>query len=161
MFKKGEAMNKDKLRFLAIGFLLAALILAGFQLFGSPFVAESHQNEYKEKYESISTEYKRLEQENKMIESKKETPSFSLSAESNDSTESTSGKSESIIFIIKEGEPSSVVLDNLVKEKLIDNYEQAQTYLIDRQQLTSIQYGSYNLSKDMGFEKILDIITAQ
>lgn len=157
-------MNKDKLRFLALGFFLAALILAGFQFIqGTLFVTDSDKVDYKQKYESLSTEYDRLEQDFKVLESKNKESSSALSTKSSGSenpSESTSATSESIIFIIKEGEPSSVVLENLIQEGLITDYEQAQTYLIENQKLTSIQYGSYTLSKDMGYQKVLDMITA-
>ncbi|UJF14892.1 hypothetical protein LZ578_07680 [Jeotgalibaca sp. MA1X17-3] len=152
-------MNKDKLRFLALGFFVAALILASFQFIqGSLFVTESDKVDYKQKYESLSTENEQLQQDVKTLESN--SVQSTESTDSEDPSESTNGTSESIIFIIKEGEPSSVVLENLIQEGLITDYELAQTYLIENQKLTSIQYGSYTLSKDMGYQKVLDIITA-
>lgn len=147
-------MNKDKLRFLALGFFIAAIILAIFQLTqDSLFITKSDEVDYKQEYTSLSSKYDLLEQELHLVLSTE-------SIDSKDSSESIQDSEESIIFIIKEGEPSSVVLENLLKEGLISDYEKAQTYLIENQKLTNIQYGAYNLTKDMGDQKVLDMITA-
>ena len=152
-------MTKLKLRFLALGFFAAALILAGFQLVDMPFLPELKNDTtdgYKEKYESISVEFENYKLDQESIASTKESSSSKISIDSSSEVEAVPS-----VFKIKEGEPSSVVLQNLVDAKLINDYEKAQNYLIEKGQLTNIQYGTYALSKDMGYEKILDMIIGQ
>ena len=65
-------MNKQKLRFISIGFLLSAVLLAGFQLFypealpGSTFNGEAtaDSTDYQEKYESTLAELELQQQLN-------------------------------------------------------------------------------------------------
>ncbi|CZR01744.1 Hypothetical protein TFLO_2674 [Trichococcus flocculiformis] len=81
-------MNKQKLRFISIGFLLSAVLLAGFQLFypealpGSTFNGEAtaDSTDYQEKYESTLAELELQKQLNEAATSSAPSEGAELSA---------------------------------------------------------------------------------
>lgn len=166
-------MNKQRLRFLSIGFLLSALILSGFQLF-YPMDSQVEKADttvtvgsdgYKEKYESLLVEVELLK---KTVDSTESEPTADASV--TDST-AASATSQSVAastptntttkFVILEGQPTSVVIDNLVNAGIITDRAVFEQYLTDRNLLYKINYGEYDLSADMGYEVIADIITLE
>ena len=113
-------MNKQKLRFISIGFLLSAVLLAGFQLFypealpGSTFNGEANADstDYQEKYESTSAELEVQKQLNEAAAAR----ASSAPAESASVAESSAAPVANtlVTFVITSGQPTSVVIDNLV-----------------------------------------------
>ncbi|AZP05256.1 hypothetical protein [Jeotgalibaca ciconiae] len=177
-------MTKDRLRFLALGFFFSALLLSAYNLFASPVAAQKEGSEetdtsnmvdYQNKYEELLVEHELLKKEMQSKHSEttlSEESSDNEELESvNEETESTTSESEAaeddlqsdnqIVFLIHEGQPSSVVLQNLVEAGLIDSVEDAENYLQDNDLTSKLQYGSYDLSKDMTQEQILDTITME
>ncbi|CZQ82888.1 hypothetical protein [Trichococcus ilyis] len=162
-------MNKQKLRFVSIGFLLSAVLLAGFQLFypealpGSTLNGEANADstDYREKYESTLAE---LELQKQLDEA---AASSSVAAESTVSSsvpaESTAPPAANapVTFVITSGQPMSVVIDNLVSAGLITDRAVFEQYLNDRNLVTKINVGEYQLSPDMGYEVIADVITLE
>lgn len=165
-------MKKDKLRFLALGFFLSALILSVFQLVGAAHtnqdadkavLAESSRTvtQVESSKESISKPEAETSSEDKNEPNESiETPESSESSESSQ-TESDMDNSQAFVFVVQEGQPSSVVIENLHMVGLIDNPEEVQTYIDESDLANSIQYGSYELSKNMSYIEIIDIITIQ
>lgn len=165
-------MNKQRLRFLSIGFLLSALILSGFQLFypvNSPAenadtAANVASDGYKEKYESLLVE---VELQKKAAESAAATSSDTSLAESvpaaasQPTAASESNAGTTVKFVIVQGQPTSVVIDNLVSAGLIADRAVFEQYLTEHNLLYKINYGEYELSREMGYEVIADIITLE
>lgn len=165
-------MKKEKLRFLALGFFLSGLILTIFQLSG--FNEKTIQSDSLVKVESV----KESEKPTNKVESNKKNESAASSEsvassesktskpESSESSESESKPTESkpndkMVFVVQEGQPSSVVAEYLHASGLIDDVEAFQKVLEERGLSNSVQYGSYELSKDMSYNEIIDIITIQ
>lgn len=168
-------MNKQKLRFLSIGFLLSALLLAGFQLFypealpGNTINGEANADstDYQAKYESTSAE---LELQKKLNETAASSVPAEESALASSAQAETAGIAESsavpaanvpVTFVITSGQPMSVVIDNLVSAGLITDRAVFEQYLTDRNLITKINVGEYQLSQDMGYEVIADMITLE
>ncbi|MPM72068.1 hypothetical protein SDC9_119041 [bioreactor metagenome] len=168
-------MNKQKLRFISIGFLLSAVLLAGFQLFypealpGSTFNGEANADstDYQEKYESTLAELELQKQLNEAATSS--TPADGAAAASSVPTEAASVTDSAttpvanapVTFVITSGQPMSVVIDNLVSAGLITDRAVFEQYLTDRNLVTKINVGEYQLTPDMGYEVIADIITLE
>ncbi len=168
-------MNKQKLRFISIGFLLSAVLLAGFQLFypealpGSTFNGEANADstDYQEKYESTLAELELQKQLNETATSS--TPGDGAAAASSVPTEAASVTDSAttpvanapVTFVITSGQPMSVVIDNLVSAGLITDRAVFEQYLTDRNLVTKINVGEYQLTPDMGYEVIADIITLE
>lgn len=168
-------MNKQKLRFLSIGFLLSAVLLAGFQLFypealpGSTFNGEAtaDSTDYQEKYESTLAE---LELQKKINEASISSAPAEGTAVASSAPAETASIAESsaapapntpVTFVITSGQPTSVVIDNLVSAGLITDRAVFEQYLNDRNLVMKINIGEYQLSQDMGYEVIADMITLE
>lgn len=147
-------MRRSNLRFLGLGFLLSALLLTGFQLLGNreheaengkveSLIAE--KEEYRAKYEEVLAQYEALQQQVKPT------------ATEGDSRETS--PSGPVTFSVEEGQPTAVVLENLVKEGLLANVQEAEKYLTDNGLLTQIRFGTYELSKDMEMEEVFAVLT--
>lgn len=143
-------MLKNKLRFLGIGFLLSALLLTGYKLVTTEQAQAAHEREesllaerddYKTKYEQMQVDYNVL-----------------LSEKQNASKEQDR---QLVPFTVEEGQPSSVVLQNLVREGFIANAREAEEHLIENGMLAEIRYGTYTLSKDMKLEEVLAVLTGR
>lgn len=170
-------MNKQKLRFISIGFLLSAVLLAGFQLFypealpGSTFNGEANADstDYQEKYESTLAELE-LELQKQLNEATTSSAPAEGAAVASSAPAETASIAESsaapaantpVTFIITSGQPTSVVIDNLVSAGLITDRAVFEQYLNDRNLVTKINIGEYQLSQDMGYEVIADMITLE
>ncbi|WP_320164824.1 hypothetical protein [uncultured Trichococcus sp.] len=168
-------MNKQKLRFLSIGFLLSAVLLAGFQLFypealpGSTFNGEANADstDYQEKYESTLAELELQKQLNEAslssVPADAAAVASSAPAEAASVTESSAVPvaNAPVTFVITSGQPMSVVIDNLISAGLITDRAVFEQYMNDRNLVTKINVGEYQLSQDMGYEVIADIITLE
>ena len=160
-------MNKQKLRFISIGFLLSAVLLAGFQLFypealpGSTFNGEAtaDSTDYQEKYESTLAELELQKQLNEAATSS--APSEGAEVASSAPAEVAPAANTPVTFVITSGQPMSVVIDNLVSTGLITDRAVFEQYLNERNLVTKINIGEYQLSQDMGYEVIADMITLE
>lgn len=183
--KEGTILNKERLRFLALGFFCSAVILAAFQLLFPPASVEdtTTNNALVKTVETIQQENESLIQENEQLleqiaalENEDDTHTSPIESETDiDSNDSSIGQPESIdtenetsedvispnaiVFLIHEGQASSTVLENLYQAGIIEDVELAETYLQNNGLMTRIQYGSYTLSPDMPLEQILQLIT--
>ncbi|MFY9901457.1 MAG: hypothetical protein WAK52_02520 [Trichococcus sp.] len=168
-------MNKQKLRFISIGFLLSAVLLAGFQLFypealpGSTFNGEANADstDYQEKYESTLAELEVQKQLNGAATSSAPAEEAAVASSAPAETASIAESSATpavntvVTFVITSGQPTSVVIDNLVSAGLITDRAVFEQYLNDRNLIMKINIGEYQLSQDMGYEVIADMITLE
>ena len=168
-------MNKQKLRFISIGFLLSAVLLAGFQLFypealpGSTFNGEAtaDSTDYQEKYESTLAELELQKQLNEAATSSAPSEGAEVASSAPAEVASTAESSAApaantpVTFVITSGQPMSVVIDNLVSAGLITDRAAFEQYLNERTLVTKINIGEYQLSQDMGYEVIADMITLE
>lgn len=157
-------MKKDKLRFLALGFFLSGLILTIVQVSGiskldksdNEAIIESSLISESSSTESVTEAAKKPEQESESNQSS----DLTESKESENSSEESS-TSDTFVFVVHEGQPSSVVIENLHTTGLIEDTEAFQAYLEESELNNSIQFGSYELSSDMSDIEIINIITIQ
>lgn len=159
-------MKKDKLRFLALGFFLSGLILMVVQVSGISKPEESpKQATVESSVISESSSSKPVTETAKKPEPESESESSQSSdlpeSEEPESSNEESRTSDTFVFVVHEGQPSSVVIENLYTTGLIEDTEAFQAYLEESELENSIQYGSYELSSDMSIVEIIDIITIQ
>lgn len=160
-------MKKDQLRFLALGFFLAAILLTVFQVSGlartkntdeKPMPVESSV----ESAESLVVK----ESESKPELSSSSEEEITPSSQEDESLESESSQEESVdsdafVFVVQEGQPTSVVIENLHLTGLIEEPEEVQAYIEENNLANRMQFGSYELSKNMSYQEIISIITIQ
>lgn len=166
-------MNKPALRYLALGFLVSAIVLAGYRLFlyDSPSIASQDKlNEetilskeevsYKEKYEALlaDTEVANLEKESATSESEvTEEEATSESAESAES-ESSEPSEKKITVVINEGDPSSVASQQLAEQGLIEDAFDFDEFLEDNSYASLIRPGSYEVSSEMNYDELANVL---
>lgn len=162
-------MKKDQLRFLALGFFLAAILLTVFQVSGlartknideKPAPVESSV----ESAESLVV--KESESKPELSSSSEDEEEINASSQESESLESESSQEESVdseafVFVVQEGQPTSVVIENLHLTGLIEDPEEVQTYIEENNLANRMQFGLYELSKNMSYQEIISIITIQ
>ena len=162
-------MKKDQLRFLALGFFLAAILLTVFQVSGlartkntdeKPMPVESSV----ESAESLVV--KESESKPELSSSSEDEEEINTSSQESESLESESYQEESVdseafVFVVQEGQPTSVVIENLHLTGLIEDPEEVQTYIEENNLANRMQFGLYELSKNMSYQEIISIITIQ
>lgn len=162
-------MKKDQLRFLALGFFLAAILLTVFQVSGlartkntdeKPMPVESSV----ESAESLVV--KESESKPELSSSSEDEEEINTSSQESESLESESSQEESVdsdafVFVVQEGQPTSVVIENLHLTGLIEEPEEVQAYIEENNLANRMQFGSYELSKNMSYQEIISIITIQ
>lgn len=164
-------MKKEKLRFLALGFFLSALILTVFQL-ANPAKATPADEAKVAAETSVESQKVSLSKESnseskpkakKNAKEESESRQSDEIADAVDSESSASGSSENdtFMFMVHEGQPTSVVIENLHAADLIEDPAVVQEYIEAYDLSNMIQYGSYELSKDMTYQEIIAIITVQ
>lgn len=145
-------MKKDKLRFLAFGFFLSGLLLTVIQVSGlagtknaaeTPVTVESTI----ESVESLTIKESAPKPELSSSSVDEEVRSSSQESEvlETDSSQEESVDSEAFVFVVQEGQPTSVVIDNLHVTGLIEDPEEVQAYIEDSNLANRIQFGSYEL----------------
>ena len=168
-------MSKPALRYLALGFLVSAIVLAGYRLFFYDVQTIASEDEtveekvlnkeelsYKEKYEALlaETEVANLEKETVTSESDAETEeATSESAESAES-ESSEPSEKKITVTINDGDPSSVASQQLQEQGLIEDAFDFDGFLEDNGYAALIRPGSYEVSSDMDYDQLANVLMA-
>lgn len=160
-------MKKDQLRFLALGFFLAAILLTVFQMSGLAGTKNADEK-------PVTVESSVESAESLVVKESDSKPELSLSNEEeitpssqeDESLESESSQEESVdsdafVFVVQEGQPTSVVIENLHLTGLIEEPEEVQAYIEENNLANRMQFGSYELSKNMSYQEIISIITIQ
>lgn len=166
-------MSKPALRYLALGFLVSAIVLAGYRLFfydAQSIASEDKPTEetvlskeeatYKEKYEALlaETEVANLEKETAASESDTaEEEATSESAESA-ASESSEPSEKKITVIINEGDPSSVASQQLQEQGLIEDAFDFDGFLEDNGYAALIRPGSYDVSSEMDYDQLASVL---
>lgn len=166
-------MSKPALRYLALGFLVSAIVLAGYRLFlydVQPIASENEKTEetvltkeeisYQEKYEALlaDKEVADLEKETATSESAVvEEEATSESAESPES-ESSEPSEKKITVIINDGDPSSVASQQLEEQGLIEDAFDFDGFLEENSYAALIRPGSYEVSSEMDYNELASVL---
>lgn len=167
-------MTREAYRWLGIGFLVAALFVLGFKLFGNDATAGSkkeaapetktaaqtkEQADWKKKYEDLlaETETAKLEKEDKAEEeTKKETSKKDESSKKEDKKDTDSAE-----ISIGSGEPASDVAKKLKDNGMISDAEYFTEFLRNNGYEKFIRNGTYTIKKSMNLDDIAKTITGQ
>ena len=160
-------MKKDQLRFLALGFFLAAILLTVFQMSGLAGTKNADEK-------PVTVESSVESAESLVVKESDSKPELSLSNEEeitpssqedelleSESSQEESVDSDAFVFVVQEGQPTSVVIENLHLTGLIEEPEEVQAYIEENNLANRMQFGSYELSKNMSYQEIISIITIQ
>ncbi|AGY81840.1 MULTISPECIES: hypothetical protein [Carnobacterium] len=166
-------MSKPALRYLSLGFLVSAIVLAGYRLFlyDAPAVASKGEEtqevvltkeeaSYKDKYEALlaETEVANLEKESTTSESEVvEEEATSESAESAES-EVEEPSEKKITVVINDGDPSSVASQQLAEQGLIDDAFDFDKFLETNSYASLIRPGSYEVSSEMTYDELANVL---
>ena len=159
-------MSKPALRFLALGFLISAIVLAGYRLFinepqataKNPVTIETKDPSkedlsYKEKYEQLlaETEVAELTKENsESSESSKE------SEPEEKATESAKPEATKATITVNDGDPASVAVQQIKNQGIVKDAAEFETFLEQNNYISLIRPGTYELSSEMDFQQIAD-----
>ncbi|WKK68194.1 endolytic transglycosylase MltG [Brochothrix thermosphacta] len=161
-------MTREAYRWLGIGFLVAALFVLGFKLFGNDATAGSkkeaapetktaaqtkEQADWKKKYEDLlaETETAKLEKEDKAEEETKKEASKKDDKKETDSADISIGS----------GEPASDVAKKLKESGMISDAEYFTEFLRNNGYEKFIRNGTYTIKKSMNLDDIAKTITGQ
>lgn len=180
-------MNRPALRFLAVGFLVSALVLSGYRLFlyePSTSTAKSSETakkektlsadekSYKEKYEELLTKVE-LEKvtgdssstdSSKTADDKKATDAAAAAAKKKADEEAAKKKAEEdkvkkYTLVIGQGDPTSTAVDQLASQGIIKDANEFTQFLSSNDYEMYIRDGSYEVNSSMSYEQIAKIIT--
>ncbi|MER2110376.1 MAG: hypothetical protein ABS913_00250 [Desemzia incerta] len=175
-------MSKPALRYLALGFLVSAIILAGYRSFlYQPQVADSSESDtapltqdeltYKEKYETLlaETELAQLESgyvdESESTENTESAASDEAAQESSESdTEESQEDSEDVVtatVVINQGDPSSTAARQLQEQGIIEDSAEFDEFLESNNLSNLVRPGSFTVNSDMSFQEIADILLSE
>lgn len=175
-------MSKPALRYLALGFLVSAIILAGYRSFlYQPQVADSSESDtapltqdeltYKEKYETLlaETELAQLESgyvdESENTENTESAASDEAAQESGESdTEESQEDSEDVVtatVVINQGDPSSTAARQLQEQGIIEDSAEFDEFLESNNLSNLVRPGSFTVNSDMSFQEIADILLSE
>ncbi|SFQ43477.1 hypothetical protein SAMN04488506_1999 [Desemzia incerta] len=175
-------MSKPALRYLALGFLVSAIILAGYRSFlYQPQVVDSSESDtapltqdeltYKEKYETLlaETELAQLESgyvdESENTENTESAASDEAAQESGESdTEESQEDSEDVVtatVVINQGDPSSTAARQLQEQGIIEDSAEFDQFLESNNLSNLVRPGSFTVNSDMSFQEIADILLSE
>lgn len=166
-------MSKPTLRYMALAFLISAIVLAGYRLFlYEPQVSADHSTtndsttlskeeiSYKEKYESLlaETEVANLTKESS---NNSETASSEKQKEDDSSTKSSESSKPEVVkttIVINDGDPSSVAVQQLEEQGIIEDSSEFEKFLEQNDYISLLRPGSYEVTSEMDFQKIADVL---
>lgn len=173
-------MSKPALRFLSLGFLVSALILAGYRSFfyePQSAVATDTSTEltqedetYKGKYENLlaETELAKMESENAIdeqdtasTEEATEESSESEAEETSTSEEDSSSQATTATIVINEGDPSSLAARQLQDQGIIEDSVEFDNFLEDNSLSNLVRPGTFTIESGMSFQEIADILSSE
>ncbi|MCO6017375.1 MULTISPECIES: hypothetical protein [Carnobacterium] len=171
-------MNRPALRYLALGFLLSALVLSGYRLFFYEPATSTNKTEqtakskdenlskseksYKKKYEELLTKIE-LEKVTDKTDSSSTTDSSAAdsSAKKEEPAKDTDKKEEvkKYTLVIGQGDPTSTAVDQLAANGIIKDANEFTSFLTSNDYEMYIRDGSYEVNSGMSLEEIAKIIT--
>lgn len=157
-------MSKPALRFLSLGFLISAIVLTGYRFFlyepqltaKDPVSIETtepskEELSYKKKYEELLAE-------TEVTELTKENSASSDSTTDAKSDESVEPDIIEATIVISDGDPSSIPVQQLKNQGIITNSTEFETFLDENNYITLLRPGTYEVSNNMTFQEIADIL---
>lgn len=160
-------MNKQGLRYLSLGFFISALILSGTQLMNKTEAAQQEpiltedsstydSSADKEEPEIVDTSAAVSSE----AEEEAEVDSSTEADTSEEETETPEAEPEdvTVMIVVKDGQPSSVVAKQLQSEGIIENALEFDTYLEKEDVAKKIRPGNYEVKKGMDFKQIVDVL---
>lgn len=174
-------MNQSALRYLSLGFLVSAVLLSGYRIFlydpqtaaggaDSENTAELSDEElsYKERYEQLlaETEVANLTEEDSSADEGEESSDAADDEDQSENAEEDSSEEEeepeeeiiTATIVINDGQPSSVAANQLEDQGIIDNSSDFDQYLEENDFANLVRPGSYEVSSDMDYEEIANIL---
>lgn len=166
-------MNKPALRYLALGFLVSAIVLAGYRLFfydaqimaseekpAEETSLSKEESSYKEKYENLlaETEVANLEKEAATSESEVVTEEAMSEPAEDAESESSEPSVKEMTVVINDGDPSSIASQQLKEQGLIEDALDFDGFLEDNDYASLIRPGSYEVSSDMDYEQLAKVL---
>ncbi|WP_188204911.1 MltG/YceG/YrrL family protein [Desemzia incerta] len=175
-------MSKPALRYLALGFLVSAIILAGYRSFlFEPQVADSSESDtapltqdeltYKEKYETLLAETELAQLESDYVDESESTESTepaesdeAVQESSKNDTEESKEESEEVAtatVIINEGDPSSTAARQLQEQGIIEDSAEFDQFLESNNLSNLVRPGNFTVNSGMSFQEIADILLSE
>lgn len=175
-------MSKPALRYLALGFLVSAIILAGYRSFlYEPQVADSSESDtapltqdeltYKEKYETLLAETELAQLESGYVDESESTESTepaesdeAVQESSKNDTEESKEESEEVAtatVIINEGDPSSTAARQLQEQGIIEDSAEFDQFLESNNLSNLVRPGNFTVNSGMSFQEIADILLSE
>lgn len=168
-------MSKPALRFLSLGFLVSALILAGYRSFfyePQSAVATDSSSELTQEDETYQTKYENLlaetelakmesEQDAESTEEAPEESSESVAEESSTSEEESSSQATTATVIINDGDPSSTAARQLQEQGIIEDSAEFDNFLEDNSLANLIRPGTFTIESGMSFQEIADVLSSE
>lgn len=166
-------MNKPALRYLALGFLVSAIVLAGYRLlFYEVQITASEENSieettlneeetsYKDMYENLLAETEVANLENEAATSETEVVNEEAQSEPAQDAESDSSEPsvKEVTVVINDGDPSSIASQQLKEQGLIEDALDFDGFLEDNDYASLIRPGSYEVSSDMDYEQLAKVL---
>lgn len=163
-------MSKPALRYLALGFLVSAIVLAGYRLFlydVQPIASENEKTEetvptkeevsYQEKYEALLADKEVADLEKETATSESAVVKDDATSESSESAESEPSEKK-ITVIINDGDPSSVASQQLQEQGLIEDAFDFDGFLEENSYAALIRPGSYEVSSEMDYNELASVL---
>lgn len=175
-------MSKPALRYLALGFLVSAIILVGYRSFlYQPQVVDSSESDtapltqdeltYKEKYETLLAETELAQLESGYVdesENTKNTESAASDEAAQESSESDAEESQedsedvvTATVVINQGDPSSTAARQLQEQGIIEDSAEFDEFLESNNLSNLVRPGSFTVNSDMSFQEIADILLSE
>jgi len=175
-------LSKPALRYLALGFLVSAIILAGYRSFlYEPQVADSSESDtapltqdeltYKEKYETLLAETELAQLESDYVDESESTESTepaesdeAVQESSKNDTEESKEEGEEVAtatVIINEGDPSSTAARQLQEQGIIEDSAEFDQFLESNNLSNLVRPGNFTVNSGMSFQEIADILLSE
>lgn len=164
-------MSRPTLRYLAVGFLVSALVLAGYRLFlyepaaAAKQPASNETVELSEEELSYKEKYEQLLAETEVANLSKESSDTAESASSEEPKETDSSEKDSsepavtkTTIIINNGDPSSVAVQQLADQGIIENSSDFEKFLDENNYVSLLRPGSYEVTSEMDSQQIAEAL---
>lgn len=172
-------MSKTALRYLSLGLLISAIVLAGYRAFfydpqlkaeeaTAPDTELSQEEKmYKQKYEQLlaETEVSKMEDEyTAENDSSSETEGSEESSDNEAEETADEDASNDVItttIVINEGEPSSIAATQLQNQGIIENASEFNDFLEENNYTTLVRPGTFTVNSDMSFQEIAEVLMSE
>ncbi|SEK65925.1 hypothetical protein SAMN04488700_2023 [Carnobacterium iners] len=164
-------MSKPALRFLALGFLISAIVLSGYRSFiyesqsttkDSVAIETTKPNEeeellYKEKYEKLLAE-------TEVAELTKENAASSAAVESEEKPveKPVEKPAKPVVtkatIVVNDGDPGSIAVEQVKNQGIIKDSTEFENFLEQNDYISFIRPGSYELTSEMNYEQIANVL---